>query len=100
MPKYPCLTCGDPTTQPPYCPSCRTIKQRKPAAHSRLYNNTYRKAAKAIRENATQCWICGGQPTIKDPIQADHVNTGDPNSILRPIHRSCNIRRQARHHDR
>jgi hypothetical protein len=96
MPKYPCLTCGDPTTQPPYCSTHRTIKQRKPQSHSRLYNNQYRKAARVIRENATHCWICKGQPTVSDPIQADHVTTGDPTSILLPIHRSCNIRRQER----
>ena len=96
MPKYPCLTCGDPTTQPPYCSTHRTIKQRKPQSHSRLYNNQYRKAARVIRENATHCWICKGQPTVSDPIQADHVTTGDPTSILLPIHRSCNTRRQER----
>ena len=46
-----------------------------------------------IRENAQYCWICGGPVDLYDPMQADHVIPGDPESPLAPAHRSCNAAR-------
>jgi len=95
MPIYPCITCGDLTGEP-YCPRHTPRRRPKPFTHRLLYNSNYRKEAKKIRENATVCWVCGLPPTPRDPIQADHLYPGNPNSPLLPAHRSCNIRRQTR----
>lgn len=94
MPYYPCLTCGALYTEA-YCPTHKP-QRKKPFTHRLLYNAEYRRAAKKIREQATACWICGKPPTLSDPIQADHLYPGNPNSPLLPAHRSCNIRRQTR----
>lgn len=57
------------------------------------YAGDYRRRAKAIRDHAEFCWLCGGGAREDDPWQADHVIPGDPNSPLAPAHRSCNASR-------
>lgn len=57
------------------------------------YAGDYRRRAKAVRESATVCWLCGGGVRPNDPWQADHVVPGDPDSPLAPAHRSCNAAR-------
>ena len=39
------------------------------------------------------CWLCGETARVDDPWTADHVEPGNPDSILMPAHRSCNSRR-------
>jgi hypothetical protein len=93
----PCLDCNKLTTNT-RCPSCRLIKTREWDAQrdplTRLhYKGDYAKRAKAVRESAGPCWICGEHDRLGDPWQADHVDAGNPESLLLKAHRSCNIRR-------
>lgn len=57
------------------------------------YKGDYRARAKAVRENATHCWLCGEAARLDDPFEADHVIPADPFSPLLPAHRSCNGKR-------
>ena len=57
------------------------------------YAGDYRKRAKAVRDSANVCWLCGGGVRPNDPWQADHVIPGDADSPLAPAHRSCNAAR-------
>jgi len=57
------------------------------------YLGDYKRRAKAVREQAVNCHICGDPARLNDPWTADHIIAGDPNSPLAPAHRSCNERR-------
>ena len=90
-----CLTCGIATTDGTRCKACqtrantaRTAKRNRPH-----YGGTYQRRAKEVRDNATTCWLCHEGTRINDPWTADHVEAGNPNSLLMPAHRSCNSRR-------
>jgi hypothetical protein len=63
------------------------------AKKRRLYNPTYQKKAKWIRDTAVACHICGEGLRIGDPWEADHIEAGNPASPLAPAHRSCNIKK-------
>ena len=94
----PCLGtpghhCPALTTTGPRCPTCTTTMNVQRHADRPWYQGTYQTEAKAIRENATHCWICGDGPRPNDPWQADHVDE----HTLAPAHRSCNARRGATH---
>lgn len=92
----PCLDCNKLTHHGTRCETCvqqhqqRITAARQPRPH---YAGNYRQRAKAIRDNATNCYLCGEGPRPNDPFQADHVIEGDPDSPLAPAHRSCNIRK-------
>ena len=61
-----------------------------------MYGEGYAARARAVRETATRCWICGEGARPDDPWQADHVlPAADYGGVgpLAPAHRSCNIRR-------
>jgi len=91
----PCLDCGALSTKS-RCETCnRELERRRSAARPprKHYAGDYRKRAKAVRESAGACWLCGDGPRPNDPWQADHVVPGDPASPLAAAHRSCNIRR-------
>jgi len=90
-----CLTCGTPTTHGARCQKCQTqLNTRRTAQRNRPhYAGDYRKRAKAVRDAATTCWICGEGARINDPWTADHIDAGNPLSPLAPAHRSCNSRR-------
>ena len=62
------------------------------------YEGNYRKRAAAVRAAAEVCWICNEPARPNDPWQADHVvpRDTDPETLLLPVHRSCNIYRSAK----
>lgn len=92
--KRVCLGCGVLTSFGSRCEGCfAKLPPRPPKGDRPHYAGDYKRRAKAVRDGATVCYICGLPPTERDPIQADHVFTGDPNSPLMPAHRSCNIRK-------
>jgi hypothetical protein len=94
LPK-PCLDCGrlSPGTR---CDGCRLTKQRQrdeargPRPH---YSGDYQRRAKAVRDSATVCWICGKEANPEDVWTADHLVAGDPASPLLAAHRKCNSSR-------
>ena len=84
----PCHTCGNltRTTTKGRCPTChRTYK-------AAMYSPTYRRAAAALRDQPTHCWLCG---TYLPPGvgTADHITAGDPTSPLQPACGTCNYSR-------
>ena len=98
--RKPCLDCGRITNGDSRCPSCfekvRGIIEKARANRPRNrdhYRGDYQRRAAQVRANATICWICNEGARPNDPWQADHVDQGNPDSILLPAHRSCNIRR-------
>ena len=93
----PCIECGQ-VSKRTRCPTCQ---QKKEGGRVRThYRGDYAKRAKAVRDGAYQCWICGQGEHAGDPWQADHVEPGNPDSALLPAHRSCNIRRWHQSRDR
>jgi hypothetical protein len=99
LPK-PCLDCGRVTNGRSRCDSCfekaRAAFEQARAGRPRNrqhYGGDYARRAAIVRANATECWICGDGYRPDDPWQADHVITGNPDSILAAAHRSCNIKR-------
>lgn len=62
------------------------------------YGGNYRKRAKEVRDAAEVCWVCNEPARPNDPFQADHVvpRDTDPETLLLPVHRSCNIYRSAK----
>lgn len=96
--RKPCLTCGKLTTNASRCDPChaahaRALDAKRDPAKRQHYKGDYRRRAKAVREAASVCWLCGEGERQGDPWQADHVVPGEPESPLMPAHRSCNIRR-------
>lgn len=92
MAMKPCLICGRPSART-RCPACQSEWNRARNARRVHYHGDYATRAAKVRAEATECWLCGGGHDPADPWQADHVVPGDPNSELRPAHRSCNSRR-------
>ena len=96
--RRPCLDCGKLTRNRSRCEPCRLqhgqrIEATRDQSKRQHYSGDYRKRAKAVREAATHCWICGETARPNDPWQADHVVAGEIDSPLLPAHRSCNIKR-------
>lgn len=98
--QQPCLDCGKLSRNGSRCETHQRQKEaewdRPKAARKKAtgqYSGDYKKRARIIRENAQYCWICGGPVDLYDPMQADHIVPGDPNSPLAPAHRSCNAAR-------
>ena len=62
------------------------------------YRGNYKARAKKVRDAAEICWVCNEPARPNDPFQADHVVPRDtnPETLLLPIHRSCNIYRSAK----
>ena len=90
----PCLNCGTLTTLTTRCEPCaKQYELKHPKKKRPHYAGDYRKRAKAIRDTATHCWLCGQTARHNDPWTADHVIAGDPASPLAPAHRSCNSSR-------
>ena len=102
----PCLVCGQlsrnsrcDTHQAQYDEAKNRRRDSNPQRKARknsLYNNTYRKQAKWVRDTAISCHLCGIPFQPGDAIEADHVDAGNPNSELKPAHRKCNASRGSR----
>jgi hypothetical protein len=101
----PCLECGKLSLGDTRCETHRlerlrlmeaTRPQRKYKTKPKRehYGGDYAKRAKAVREAATYCHLCGDGPRHNDPWTADHIIPGNPQSPLAPAHRSCNSSRQ------
>ena len=87
------------------CDACAETKQARNTLRERMrvrerphYEGNYRKRAAAVRASAEVCWICNEPARPNDPWQADHVipRDTDPETLLLPVHRSCNIYRSAK----
>ena len=97
----PCRMCGvlslDPLC-PPHQEQAKRIHEERRAirkAETGQYSGEYRRRAKAVREAAVLCHLCGEGKKENDPFEADHVvpaSSGDTGTLL-PAHRSCNRRR-------
>lgn len=98
--KRPCLDCGELTTNKSRCDvhqkriddliNARRYQVKKATGQ---YSGDYRQRAKAVRDAATVCHLCGEGPRVNDVWTADHLIPGDPDSPLAPAHKSCNSRR-------
>jgi hypothetical protein len=92
----PCLDCGLLTRTGSRCEKHQAIIEAKVNAKKALrthYSGDYKTRAKAVRDSAVACWLCGEVFTDRTQIQADHVEAGNPDSVLLPAHASCNARR-------
>jgi 5-methylcytosine-specific restriction endonuclease McrA len=98
--KKPCLDCGA-LSYEHRCPThLAQYKARQAERYKQfnrkekkrnLYNNEYRKQAKALRDTATHCYLCGEMFTDRTQIQIDHVLPSlQSNSPLAPSHARCN----------
>lgn len=95
--KRPCIDCGALTAKGSRCPTCQSrLNMRMDAARQgkrEHYSGDYQRRAKAVRENAVACYWCGEGFTLRNPVQADHLDAGNPDSLLVPACRKCNIGR-------
>lgn len=91
--KRACLDCRELSENGSRCVSCDARRGAARAAGRAHYRGDYRKRAAEVRANATICWLCGNGARIDDPWTADHVEPGNPDSVLLPAHRSCNSAR-------
>ena len=119
--KRPCLECRrlffPDRNRPSYCADCHSkfhnqLKkqqvnyQHKPRRKdtrkkgSRPYDTAaYRRYRSEMLGMATHCLICNKPRTLDDPLHVDHIvpiskgGTNEPGN-LRPVHRSCNIRKK------
>ena len=97
----PCLVCGSLTKGLSRCEQhqaeWQTLEnlrlQEMKARRPNLYDSNYRRKAKAVRESALFCHLCGEPGRPNDPFTADHLIAGNPDSPLAAAHRSCNSRR-------
>jgi hypothetical protein len=96
----PCLACGTLSLNN-YCEPCDKSRKKerdtdpiRVARKKELYGPRYRRLAKIVRDNATQCHICHEGYRVDDPWEADHLypDLGDA-SPLAPAHRTCNQQR-------
>jgi len=98
--KKPCLDCGA-LSYEHRCPThlaqyrSRSIDRlnsiNRKEKKRNLYNPAYQKQARAIRETATACYLCGDTFTANDKIEADHVYPSMKQaSPLAPTHARCN----------
>lgn len=100
--QQPCLDCGKLTTHT-RCPGC-AAPRLEAKAHRRAerkkqtgqYAGDYRQRAKAVRDAAIACHLCGQPFKPGDKIHADHLEPGNPDSPLAAAHASCNQRRGAK----
>ena len=97
----PCRICGvlslDPLC-PPHTEQAKKIHEARRAirkAETGQYKGDYYRRARAVREAAILCHLCGEGRKENDPFEADHVvpaSSGNTGELL-PAHRSCNRRR-------
>ena len=78
----------------------QTQRQQRHRGARPQYTGDYKQRAKAVRDNATICWLCGeGDRGRADPWQADHLMPAAEHGGEGPLiaaHRSCNIARANR----
>ena len=96
----PCIECGKLSRGGSRCEIHQKIVELRADERKRSrklatgqYSGDYQRRAKAVRESASVCHLCGEGARADDPWQADHVIAGDPRSPLAAAHRSCNASR-------
>lgn len=96
----PCIDCGALTLGGNRCQihqqridDLATARRNSVKKSLGTYSGDYRRRAKAVRESAIICHLCGEGARVNDPWEADHLIAGDPRSELAAAHRSCNQRR-------
>jgi hypothetical protein len=96
----PCLDCGELTRNSSRCDKHQKriddlMNARRAAVKKDTgqYSGDYKRRAKAVRDNATVCHLCGEGARHNDPWQADHLIPADPDSPLAAAHASCNRQR-------
>jgi 5-methylcytosine-specific restriction endonuclease McrA len=97
----PCIECGQLTkNEGGKCSTHKRLYEQQQELRRSLvkkltgqYSGDYRKRAKAVRDNALECHLCGRGALPNDPWEADHIDPADPKSELAAAHRSCNLRR-------
>ena len=98
--KKPCLECGA-LSYEHRCPThLAAYKARQAERYNqfdrkekkkKLYSTDYRKKAKALRDTASHCYLCGERFTDRTQIQIDHVLPSmNESSPLAPTHARCN----------
>ena len=93
----PCLDCGALTDGGNRCAvhqkrieDLAAVRRASVKKTLGTYSGDYRRRAKAVRDAAILCHLCGEAARLNDPWEADHLIPGDPNSPLLAAHRSCN----------
>jgi hypothetical protein len=71
----------------------RDLRRRLVKKSTGQYSGDYRARAKAVRETALYCHICGEGARPNDKFEADHLIPADPDSPLAAAHASCNRQR-------
>jgi hypothetical protein len=97
----PCLTCSKLTSGGSYCDTHQAgvdeREKERQAIRKRgrtLYDSSYyRKARAYLKATATHCHLCKQPFTDRKDITADHIEPGNPFSLLAPAHSICNSRR-------
>ncbi len=102
----PCLVCGGLSTGTRCATHDMEYRARREAQRDtperrerkrNLYNSQYRsernKLVAGVRAYGATCYLCKQPLLPSDPIEADHLEPGNPNSELAPVHRLCNQRR-------
>ena len=98
--KKPCLECGV-LSYEHRCPThlaayrARSLNRynsiNRKEKKNNLYDANYQRQRKALRANATNCYLCGDPFTPNDKIEIDHVLPSMQSaSPLAPTHRRCN----------
>jgi hypothetical protein len=97
----PCLVCGKLSLER-LCEAHLAVEKQEHEERRRItksltsqYRNGYAKRAKAVRESAIICHLCGEGKKEEDPFEADHINPAEngATALLLPAHRSCNRKR-------
>jgi len=97
----PCRICGTLSPEPlcePHRAQAKAIHEARRAqrkAQTGQYSGDYARRAKAVRDSAVICHICGEGRKQNDPFEADHYIPAEQGSqaTLLPAHSSCNKRR-------
>ena len=97
----PCRICGVLSPEPlcePHRAQAKAIHEARRAqrkAQTGQYGGDYARRAKAVRDSAVICHICGEGRKQNDPFEADHYIPAEQGSqaTLLPAHSSCNKRR-------
>ena len=99
--RKPCLDCGE-LSFGNRCPIHQKrvddLAEARRASVKKLtgqYSGDYKKRAKAVRDSAVVCHLCGEGARANDPWVADHLNPAEhgDSAVLVAAHASCNARR-------
>ena len=95
----PCIQCGT-LSRDATCKQCHLKKERardrirdadpqRQIKKATLYNSSYRRQSKLLRERGGICYLCG-EVVPPGVGQADHIEPSNPQSPLAITHAFCN----------